>query len=93
MFYDEHKLEVDNDEIRLIFNTNSLELNNNSFVEIFYTVDDDDELSEINITDAIVEIQKINGSLNVGDSDNGFNITFQIDKHNIDWKIRCSEYL
>ena len=43
MFYDEHKLEVDNDEIRLIFNTNSLELNNNSFVEIFYTVDDDDE--------------------------------------------------
>ena len=93
MFYDEHKLEVDNDEIRLIFNTNSLELNNNSFVEIFYTVDDDDELSEINITDAIVEIQKINGSLNVGDSDNGFNITFQIDKHNRDWKIRCSEYL
>ncbi len=90
MFIEITELKPVDEQIRLIFNGNVTEPNDDSRVKIYYTVNDSNERLDETDPDILVDIKQIIGNLNFGNQSDGLSISVNFDTIKSKWKISCS---
>lgn len=90
---EEIEIKAIDDNVTLKFGEQLLSLNEKSRVHVFYQIDEDEELKDIDETAALVLLNRIEGYLENVDDDNNMILQFNITPSNKFWKIRCSSFV
>ena len=91
MFQDSTELKAKDEQIQVRFNGSFYQPSDENGIIIIDTeINDDKSLSEEDDPDLLVDIKRVQGSVTIGEEENGLLLSFSFDNFKKPWAISCS---
>jgi hypothetical protein len=91
MFQDSTELKAKDEQIQVRFNGSFYQPSDENGIIIIDTeINDDKSLSEEDDPDLLVDIKRVQGSVTIGEEENGLLLSFSFDTFKKPWAISCS---
>lgn len=91
MFLDSTELKAKDEQIQVRFNGSFYQPSDENGIIIIDTeISDDKSLSEEDDPDLLVDIKRVQGSVTIGEEENGLLLSFSFDTFKKPWAISCS---